>query len=126
MIDTINRVTTRNIISVEDPIEFLHVDRQSFIHQREIGLDTLSFADGLAYVLRQDPDIIMVGEVRDLETMRTSLMAADTGHFDHVEPSHHRRRADVAAHHLVLSAAPARRGPAVDRVQPDRRRSRSA
>jgi len=81
MIDSINKTTTRNIITVEDPIEFLHRDRLSFIHQREIGLDTLSFADGLKYVLRQDPDIIMVGEVRDLETMRTSLMAADTGHL---------------------------------------------
>src|SRR5262245_13354945 len=81
MVDTINRTTTRNIISVEDPIEFLHVDRKSFIHQREIGLDTRTFADGLKYVLRQDPDIIMVGEVRDLETMRTALMAADTGHL---------------------------------------------
>ncbi len=81
MIDTINRTTTRNIISVEDPIEFLHVDRKSFIHQREIGLDTRTFADGLKYVLRQDPDIIMVGEIRDLETMRTALMAADTGHL---------------------------------------------
>jgi twitching motility protein PilT len=81
MIDTINRTTTRNIISVEDPIEFLHVDRKSFIHQREIGLDTRSFEDGLKYVLRQDPDIILVGEIRDLETMRTSLMAADTGHL---------------------------------------------
>jgi twitching motility protein PilT len=81
MIDTINRTTTRNIISVEDPIEFLHVDRKSFIHQREIGLDTRTFGDGLKYVLRQDPDIIMVGEIRDLDTMRTSLMAADTGHL---------------------------------------------
>ena len=80
MVDTINRTTTRNIISVEDPIEFLHVDRKSFIHQREIGLDTRTFADGLKFVLRQDPDIIMVGEVRDLDTMRTALMAADTGH----------------------------------------------
>jgi twitching motility protein PilT len=62
MVDTINRTTTRNVISVEDPIEFLHVDRKSFIHQREIGLDTRTFADGLKYVLRQDPDIIMVGE----------------------------------------------------------------
>ncbi len=81
MIDAINRVTTRNIITVEDPIEFLHVDRLSFIHQREIGLDTRSFHDGLKYVLRQDPDIILVGEIRDLETMRTALMAADTGHL---------------------------------------------
>ncbi|HET7225326.1 MAG TPA: type IV pilus twitching motility protein PilT [Candidatus Eisenbacteria bacterium] len=81
MIDAINRVTTRNIITVEDPIEFLHRDRQSFIHQREVGLDTRSFHDGLKYVLRQDPDIILVGEIRDLETMNTALMAADTGHL---------------------------------------------
>jgi twitching motility protein PilT len=80
MVDTINRTTTRNIITVEDPIEFLHRDRLSFIHQREVGLDTASFQDGLRYVLRQDPDIILVGEIRNLETMSTSLMAADTGH----------------------------------------------
>jgi twitching motility protein PilT len=81
MIDTINRTTTRNVITVEDPIEFLHRDRLSFIHQREVGLDTLSFHDGLRYVLRQDPDIILVGEIRSLETMSTALMAADTGHL---------------------------------------------
>jgi twitching motility protein PilT len=81
MIDTINKTTTRNIITVEDPIEFLHRDRLSFIHQREVGLDTASFQDGLRYVLRQDPDIILVGEIRNLETMSTALMAADTGHL---------------------------------------------
>ncbi len=81
MVDALNRVTTRNIITVEDPIEFLHRDRMSFIHQREVGLDTRSFNDGLKYVLRQDPDIILVGEIRDLETMSTALMAADTGHL---------------------------------------------
>jgi twitching motility protein PilT len=81
MIDAINRVTTRNVITVEDPIEFLHRDRMSFIHQREVGLDTQSFLDGLRYVLRQDPDIILIGEIRNLETMNTALMAADTGHL---------------------------------------------
>jgi len=81
MIDAINSTTTRNIITIEDPIEFLHRDNLSFIHQRELGLDTRSFHDGLKYVLRQDPDIILVGEIRDLETMRTALMAADTGHL---------------------------------------------
>ena len=81
MIDCINRTTTRNVITVEDPIEFLHRDRLSFIHQREVGLDTQSFHDGLRYVLRQDPDIILVGEIRNLETMSTALMAADTGHL---------------------------------------------
>src|SRR5215510_5394941 len=81
MFDAINKVTTRNIITVEDPIEFLHRDRLSFIHQREVGLDTKSFQEGLKYVLRQDPDIILVGEIRNLETMSTALMAADTGHL---------------------------------------------
>ncbi len=81
MIDSINKTTTRNIITVEDPIEFLHRDRLSFIHQREVGLDTASFHDGLRYVLRQDPDIILVGEIRNVETMMTALMAADTGHL---------------------------------------------
>jgi twitching motility protein PilT len=81
MVDCINKTTTRNVITVEDPIEFLHRDRMSFIHQREVGLDTRSFSDGLRYVLRQDPDIILVGEIRDLETMGTALMAADTGHL---------------------------------------------
>jgi twitching motility protein PilT len=81
MIDSINKVTNRNIITVEDPIEFLHRDRLSFIHQREVGLDTHSFHAGLKYVLRQDPDIILVGEIRDLETMSSALMAADTGHL---------------------------------------------
>jgi twitching motility protein PilT len=81
MIDSINRVTARNVITVEDPIEYLHLDRMSCIHQREVGLDTDSFNDGLKYVLRQDPDIILVGEIRDMETMRTALMAADTGHL---------------------------------------------
>src|SRR5438105_1356087 len=81
MIDAINKTTTRNIITVEDPIEFLHRDRMSFIHQREVALDTRSFHDGLKYVLRQDPDIILVGEIRDLETMSTALMASDTGHL---------------------------------------------
>lgn len=81
MIDAINRVTTRNIITVEDPIEFLHRDRMSFIHQREVGLDTRSFHDGLKYVLRQDPDIILVGEMRDLETTALAISAAETGHL---------------------------------------------
>jgi len=81
VIDAINKVTSRNIITVEDPIEFLHRDRMSFVHQREVGLDTHTFHDGLRYVLRQDPDIILVGEIRDLETMSSALMAADTGHL---------------------------------------------
>jgi twitching motility protein PilT len=81
IIDAINKVTSRNVITVEDPIEFLHRDQMSYVHQREVGLDTHSFKDGLRYVLRQDPDIILVGEIRDLETMNSALSAADTGHL---------------------------------------------
>jgi len=81
MIDAINRTTTRNVITIEDPIEFLHRDHLSFIHQRELGLDTRSFHDGLKYVLRQDPDIILVGEIRDLETARIAVQSALTGHL---------------------------------------------
>jgi twitching motility protein PilT len=81
MIDAINQSTAKNIISVEDPIEFLHHDRMSFVQQREVGADTRSFHDGLKYVLRQDPDVILIGEIRDVETMTTALNAADTGHL---------------------------------------------
>lgn len=81
MIDYINRLKARHIITLEDPIEYDHTDRLSIIHQREIGIDTLSFADGLRAALRQDPDIILVGEMRDLETISTAITAAETGHL---------------------------------------------
>lgn len=81
LIDHINRHQCRNVLTIEDPVEFLHRDKQSLISQREVGLDTASYADGLKYILRQDPDVILLGEVRDKETMRVALMAADTGHL---------------------------------------------
>ncbi len=81
MVQHVNRTTQKNIITVEDPIEFLHRDDKSLISQREVGLDTASFHDGLKYILRQDPDIIIIGEIRDIETMRVAVMAADTGHL---------------------------------------------
>ena len=81
MIDVMNNEDPRTIISIEDPIEFLHTDKQSYISQREVGLDTESFAEGLRHILRQDPDVILVGEIRDLETMSTVLAAANTGHL---------------------------------------------
>ncbi len=81
LIDMANQVTNKNVITIEDPIEFLHRDKMSAIHQREVGVDTRSFAEGLRRILRQDPDIILVGEIRDRETMETVLMAADTGHL---------------------------------------------
>jgi twitching motility protein PilT len=81
MIDQINRTSTRHVITVEDPIEYLHLDEQSIITQREIGVDCTSFAAGLKGALRQDPDVILVGEMRDLETIETAILAAETGHL---------------------------------------------
>ena len=81
MIDTINTELTSNIITIEDPIEFLHRDKRSQINQREVGTDTSSYTKALKHVLRQDPDVILIGEIRDNETMKTALTAADTGHL---------------------------------------------
>lgn len=81
MIDIINRTRSAHIIIVEDPIEYLHSHKKSIVEQREIGGDSGSFADSLKYSLRQDPDVIMIGEMRDLETISTALTAAETGHL---------------------------------------------
>jgi twitching motility protein PilT len=81
MIDRINRTSHKHVVTIEDPIEMLHVDRGSLINQREVGLDTGSFTAALRRVLRQDPDVIMIGEIRDLVTMETALSAAETGHL---------------------------------------------
>ncbi len=81
MVDYINEQRTCNIITVEDPVEYLHRDKKSIISQREVGFDTVSFANALKGALRQDPDVILVGEMRDLETIETALTAAETGHL---------------------------------------------
>lgn len=81
MIEHINIHSPMNIIAIEDPIEFVFKDKESIIAQREIGLDTDSFHTGLKYILRQDPDVILIGEIRDVETMSVALMAAETGHL---------------------------------------------
>ena len=81
MIDHINNDYSKHIVTIEDPVEFLHRDKQSIINQREVGEDTSSFARALRRVLRQDPDVILVGEMRDEETVRTALSAAETGHL---------------------------------------------
>jgi twitching motility protein PilT len=81
MVDLANRTRSDHIMTVEDPIEFLHRHKKSIINQREVGADTHSFAAALKHVLRQDPDIILVGELRDLETMSVALTAAETGHL---------------------------------------------
>ncbi|MGA2928699.1 MAG: type IV pilus twitching motility protein PilT [Solirubrobacteraceae bacterium] len=81
MVDHVNTTTARHIVTIEDPIEFLHTDKHSVINQREVGSDTGSFERALRRVLRQDPDIILIGEMRDEETVRTALSAAETGHL---------------------------------------------
>jgi twitching motility protein PilT len=81
IIDRINTSVAKHIVTIEDPVEFLHRDKQSIINQREVGEDTGSFARALRRVLRQDPDVILIGEMRDEETVRTALSAAETGHL---------------------------------------------
>ncbi len=81
MIDAINRRLARSVITVEDPVEFLHRDDKSMISQREVGLDTDGYLSALKHILRQDPDVILLGEIRDQDTMSIALMAADTGHL---------------------------------------------
>jgi len=81
MVDHLNTNRALHIITIEDPIEYTHVSKRSVIDQREIGRDTQSFAHGLKHVLRQDPDVILIGEMRDLETIETALIVAETGHL---------------------------------------------
>jgi twitching motility protein PilT len=81
MVQHINENRRANVISIEDPIEFLHRDINCHVNQREIGIDTATFGQALRRVLRQDPDVILIGEIRDLETLDTALKAADTGHL---------------------------------------------
>jgi twitching motility protein PilT len=81
MVDHINQTRAKHIVTIEDPIEYLHRDKNSIINQREVGLDTASFQRALRRVLRQDPDVILIGEMRDEETVHTALSAAETGHL---------------------------------------------
>ncbi len=81
MIDHINKTRAAHVMTVEDPIEFLHRDNKSMVNQREVAVDTRSFAQALRSALRQDPDVILVGEMRDFETIETGLLAAETGHL---------------------------------------------
>jgi twitching motility protein PilT len=81
MLDYINTYRRENIITIEDPIEYLHKDKKSSISQREVGMDVMTFSRGLRACLREDPDVILVGEMRDLDTIETALLAAETGHL---------------------------------------------
>jgi twitching motility protein PilT len=81
MIDYLNEHRTSHILTIEDPIEYVHLHKQSIVNQREIGTDTSTFPVALKYVLRQDPDVVLVGEMRDLETISAALTIAETGHL---------------------------------------------
>ncbi|MEW6715571.1 MAG: PilT/PilU family type 4a pilus ATPase, partial [Nitrospirota bacterium] len=81
MIDKINREREEHIITIEDPVEFLHSHKKCLVNQREVNSDTFSFKDALKYVLRQDPDIVLIGEMRDLETIEAALTVSETGHL---------------------------------------------
>lgn len=81
LIDLVNKTRAEHIVTIEDPIEFVHQNQRALVNQREVGSDTHSFADALKRVLRQDPDVILIGELRDLETISTALTAAETGHL---------------------------------------------
>jgi twitching motility protein PilT len=81
LIDIINTTRGANVVTLEDPIEYVHHHKMSNVNQRELGVDTGSFADGIKYIFRQDPDVISIGEMRDLESISTALTAAETGHL---------------------------------------------
>jgi twitching motility protein PilT len=81
LVDLINKTRALHILTIEDPIEFVHPDQKAVVTQREVGFDTLEYANGLRSALRQDPDVILIGEMRDLETIETALIAAETGHL---------------------------------------------
>ena len=81
MVDYLNASKEHHIITIEDPIEYVHTSKKSIVDQREVGVDTQSFAQALKHVLRQDPDVILIGEMRDLETIETALTVAETGHL---------------------------------------------
>jgi len=81
MVDAINQRRRGHILTIEDPIEFLHRHKNCIVNQREVGTDTANFADALRYVMRQDPDVVLVGEIRDTETMETALRLSETGHL---------------------------------------------
>ena len=111
MIDHINATRTAHIMTIEDPIEFLHRDKQSIVNQREIAVDTPSFAHALRSALRQDPDVILVGEMRDFETIETALHRRRDRPPRALDAAHARRDRDDQPHHRGLPAAPAEADP---------------
>lgn len=108
MLDAINETRREHIVTIEDPIEFVHSNKKSLINQREVGTDTLSFGEALKRVLRQDPDVILIGELRDAETISTALTAAETGHL--VFGTLHTQSAVKTIDRIIDTFAPAQQG----------------
>jgi twitching motility protein PilT len=106
LVDHVNRHHAKHIVTIEDPIEFLHPSQRSIVDQREVGRDTNSFADGLRHVMRQNPDIILIGEMRDPETIEAALCVAETGHL--VLSTLHANDACQAVDRIVYASPPAR------------------
>ena len=111
IIDKINTERHEHIMTIEDPIEYLHPHKNCLVNQREVGADTRSFKTALKYILRQDPDVVLVGEMRDLETIEAALTIAETGHLVLRHAAHQLARADHQPHHRRLPAVPAAAGP---------------
>ena len=125
MIDHINSTTRKHIVTIEDPIEFLHSDKRSLINQREVGMDTASFKRALRRVLRQDPDVILIGEMRDEETVQTALSRRRDRPPRLLDDPHGRRDRVDQPHDRLLPAAPAPAGARDDRRHAQGRRSPS-
>ena len=122
MIDHMNSTRARHVVTIEDPIEFLHSDKLSIINQREVGMDTASFKRALRRVLRQDPDVILIGEMRDEETVQTALQRGRDRPPRALDGPHRRRDRDGQPPHRLLPAPPAPAGPRDDRRHAEGRR----
>ena len=107
MIDKINTERHEHIMTIEDPIEYLHPHKNCLVNQREVGSDTNSFKKALKYILRQDPDVVLIGEMRDLETIEAALVTAETGHLVFATLHTNSARADHQPHHRRVPAQPA-------------------
>ena len=107
MLDKINSEREEHMITIEDPIEFLHNHKKCLVNQREVHSDTHSFANSLRAALREDPDVVLIGEMRDLETIESALRIAETGHLDVRDAAHELGDLHDQPHHRRLSGAPA-------------------
>lgn len=114
LIDEVNHKRTEHIITIEDPVEYIFAQDRCIISQREVGFDTLSFNEGLRSILRQDPDIIMIGEIRDAETMATAMTAAETGHL--VFSTLHTNSASQTIDRIIDSFPPNQQGQVVSQL----------